>query len=116
MAAWKHRLQARRKPIAAAILVAGFVTGAVLYLTGSPPPESLLGGQANESKQYLREVETYGGTANVLATEVREWFDSLWQGPRLGITVACLSALLAVVVFLVLTPLPRVQRDGQNAP
>ncbi len=106
MTAWKHHLQARRKAIAVAILALGFTTGLLIYLTASPPSADLLGDQANESKQYLREMETYGGTANVIASEIRDWFLSLWQGPTLGITIACLSALLAGLVFLALTPLP----------
>ncbi len=111
MAAWKPHLQARRGALAAAILLAGLGAGLVIYLTAPAPSEDILGDQAEQSKQYLREVETYGGTANVVASQMREWFDSLWQGPRLGITVACVSALLAGVVFLALTPLP--ERSGR---
>jgi len=58
-------------------------------------------------------VEVYGGRANVLASDVREWLEGLWQGRALAFTVASLSALLAAVVFIALTPLPpRVDRSG----
>ncbi len=102
----KRRLQARRRHVAAAILLVGCAVGLVIYLTASTPADDFLADQANQSNQYQREMETYGGTANLLATQLREWFDGLWQGPTLGITVACLSALLAGIVFLALTPLP----------
>lgn len=109
----KHYLQARRRAVTAGILLAGFATGLVLYLA-APAPDDLLGNQALQSKQYLRQMEVYGGTANVLASEIREWFDGLWHGTTLGITIACLSAFLALVVFLALTPLPpRPDRNGE---
>ncbi len=101
----KHQLQARRRAVAAGILLAGFGAGVFLYLAASSP-DDLLGDQAELSKQYLRQMEVYGGKANVVASEIREWFDGLWQGKTLGITVACLSAVLALAVFLALTPLP----------
>ncbi len=110
----KHYLQVRRRALASGILLAGAAAGILLYLTASPPTGDLLSDQANQSKQYLREMETYGGTANVLASQIREWFDGLWQGPTLGITVACLSAVLALVVFLALTPLEGRARDGTD--
>ncbi len=97
----KRFLEAHRHPVAIALLLGGLGIGLAIYLTASPPPDTLL----PESKQYLREMETYGGTANVLATELRVWFDGLWQGPTLGITIACLSAVLALIVFVALTPL-----------
>ncbi len=51
-------------------------------------------------------MEEYGGTANVLASEAREWLQGLWHGRRLAITIACLSLLAAGVAFIALTPLP----------
>ncbi len=40
------------------------------------------------SKQYLRDLELYGGQANVLADEIRQWFVSLWRGQSLAYMVA----------------------------
>jgi len=101
----KTYLQARRRAVATGILLTGLGAGLLICLTASPLPEDLLADQANQSKQYQREMETYGGSANLLASQLREWFDALWHGPTLGITVACLAVLLAGVVFLALTPL-----------
>ncbi len=101
----KHHLQVRRKTVAAAILLAGIAAGLVLYVVAPPPEEDLLANQANESKRYLRQMEEYGGTINVLASQLSDWFAGLWQGKTLGITIACLSGVLALVVFIALTPI-----------
>jgi len=98
-------LQARRNAIAAGILFAGLAAGLLIYLTATPPDDRL-GDRPEDSKQYLRQMEVYGGRANLLASEIREWFDGLWHGRALAFTVACLSALLALVAFIALTPLP----------
>ncbi len=103
---FKSYLQARRQAIAAAILVLGFAAGTVLYIAARPAQDDLLREEEEASKVYQRQMEVYGGKANVFASQVREWLAGLWHGKTLGVTVACLSALLALVVFLVLTPLP----------
>jgi hypothetical protein len=51
--------------------------------------------QLEETKKYLRDLAQYGGTANVIATDVRHWFTSLWQGVNLAKTLAVLSAAVA---------------------
>ncbi len=101
----RARLEPRRKGIATGILVAGVLAGLFISLTAAPPEPSPLD-PWQDSKRDLREIEVYGGTANVIATELREWFDGLWQGRTLGLTVAVLSGALALVVFIALTPLP----------
>lgn len=106
LAGVKRYLQERRKAVAAGILLAGCASGLALYLTASSPDDDPLADERDESKQYLREIEVYGGTANVVASEIREWFEGLWHGRALGITVSCLSALLGLAVFVGLTPLP----------
>ncbi len=110
----KQSFQPRRKVIALGILLVGLAAGLFIYLTASPPDDALRE-QMEATKEYERQMEMYGGTANVLASQIREWFAALWQGPTLGITVACLSAVLALVVFVVLIPLPRVPgADGEH--
>jgi hypothetical protein len=99
-------LETRRREIAAGILLAGFAIGLVVYVTAATPTESVLGDPLHESKEYVREMETYGGTANVLASELREWVVGLWHGKALGVTLFCLSVPLAAVVLVALTPLP----------
>ncbi len=101
----KRYLQARRKGLAAGIVLAGLAAGLFIYLT-APARDDAVRQEMEATKEYQRQLEMYGGTANVLAIEIREWFDSLWHGPTLGITVMCLSALFALAVFVILTPLP----------
>lgn len=97
-------LQARRNAIAAGLLLAGMLASCVIYSRAVQQADA--DERPDDSKQYLRQMEVYGGTANVLASEFREWFAGLWAGRRLAFTVAFLSILAAGGVRLVLTPLP----------
>jgi hypothetical protein len=54
-----------------------------------------MGYEPEDTKKYLRDLELYGGKANVLATELRRGFERLWQGRRLAVTLAGLTLLLA---------------------
>jgi hypothetical protein len=96
-------LEKRRKAIAAGILCLGLVAALGLYATATPPGDDAE--ESLHSKQYLRQMELYGGKANVLANEAREWLDSLWHGRRLAFTVAFLSIVSAELTLVVLTPL-----------
>jgi hypothetical protein len=90
----------RRALVVAAILVVGFATALWIYLSAAPPADpSDLG--LNETKQYQRQVELYGGKANLLALEVMDWLRSLAHGRRLAITVACVTVIVAGGVWLV---------------
>ena len=51
--------------------------------------------EPEETKQYLRTLQLYGGTANVLATELRQWFASIWHGQRLAFTVGFITLVTA---------------------
>src|SRR5437660_8886617 len=89
-----------------AILAVGLATAVVIYLTAQPPPENPLGYDPLDTKKYLHDLEVYGGTANVLATEFREWFASLWHGKRLGVTVAVITVIAAFAFRFFATRLP----------
>ena len=103
----------RRRRIAAAILAAGLLLSIAIYWTAAPPPGNPLGYDPEDTKQYLRQMQTYGGNANVLASEIRLWFDSLWHGRRLGFTVAFLTLLSAAVYWLYTRP-PLDDGDGPD--
>jgi hypothetical protein len=91
--------------VPAAILVAGLTAALVIYLTATNAPDR--GGESSEdSKRYLRQMESYGGKATVAATELRQWLDGLWHGRTLAFTVASLSLLAAAVAYVALAPLP----------
>jgi hypothetical protein len=97
---------ARRRFIAIAILVVGFGSALLIYATATPTPANPLGYEPESSKQYLRDMELYGGKANLLASELRQWFDSLWQGRRLAITIVFLTFVLLLLYLVASTPLP----------
>jgi hypothetical protein len=87
-----------------AVLAAGLGAALLIYLSARSPAADPLG-NPEDSKRYLREMQVYGGSANVLATELREWFDSLWHGERLAFTVAVLTLLLAAGYWFAVTHL-----------
>lgn len=95
-------------------LVAGVVAGLAIYIAASrrPPADDEL----PETKAYLRQLEVYGGQANVLATEIREGFAGLWHGKPLGITVAVLGVLLCAGLRFVADPLPPEDDEPPSPP
>ena len=89
-----------------AILVLGFAAAVVIYLTAQPPPGNPLGYDPLDTKKYLHDLEVYGGKANVLAAEFREWFGGLWHGKQLAFTVAVITVIAAFAFKFFATPLP----------
>lgn len=95
--------------IGAIILAVGLVSAALIYLTAQIESRNVLGYEneggssypimPDDSKQYLRSLEIYGGTANVLADEFRRWFDGLWHGKTLAFTVAFISIVISFGFF-----------------
>jgi len=88
------------KRIVWAILAVGFTAAIAVYFVNRARPENPLQGQL-ESKKYLHDLEIYGGQANVLAAEFREWFSGLWYGENLAYTIAVLTLLSVGAVRLV---------------
>jgi len=91
------------------ILLFGLGSAVLIYESSSDRATSVLGYESGsgsvypilpeDSKQYLRGLELYGGTANVLADELRLWFVGLWHGKSLALTVACITILVSSVIF-----------------
>ena len=84
-----------RKRVLIAILAVGLTASVLLYVRANAPGANPLGYDPEDTKQYLRQMEVYGGTANLLATELRLWLASLWHGERLAYTVAVLTLVAA---------------------
>ena len=59
-----------------------------------------------DSKMYLRDLELYGGNANVLADEFRRWFIGLWHGESLAFTVAGITIFISCGFFYAANRLP----------
>ena len=95
--------------IGAIILLVGLGSAILIYRTAENQASDVLGyEQGNgsfypvkpeDSKKYLRDLELYGGKANVLAYEFREWFVGLWHGKSLAFTVACITIIISIGVF-----------------
>jgi hypothetical protein len=92
-----------RKRVFGAILAIGLAASAVLYWKATLPDSNPLG-DPEDSKQYLRQMQMYGGTANVMASEIRLWLESLWHGTRLAYTVAFLTLLTAGAYWVFTRP------------
>ena len=89
--------------LSAAILVAGLSAGAIIYVAADDEPQ-LSAASAylyapGQSKVYVRDLQRFGGKSAVLFDELIHWFEALWQGKRLGLTVAWISAALSAALF-----------------
>lgn len=115
-------LPTRLKLIGALILLVGLVSAAWIYHRADNAPYGALGYveeggilypvMPEDSKEYLRGLELYGGTANVLADKFRRWFGGLWHGKSLAKIIACLSIILSFGFFYAANHLvPRVTSD-----
>jgi hypothetical protein len=90
----------------AASLCAAF---AIYVAAGQGEPQSsgylTQGGQVLESasadsKQYLRNMELYGGKANVMAAEARMWLAEMFSGRTLAFTVGGLGLAVGLGFFV----------------
>lgn len=111
--------------IGVAILLAGLGSSALIYETSRNHPKTVQayeegGGSVypvspEDSKQYLRDLQLYGGTANVLADELRRWFAGLWHGKSLAFTIACITILVSSGIFYAASHLqPRVKSNAHS--
>jgi len=91
------------------ILLVGLISATWIYQSADNNPNYVLGYEEEngsvypikpeDSKKYLRDLELYGGKANVLITEFRLWFVSLWHGKSLAFTIAFLTILISFAFF-----------------
>jgi hypothetical protein len=96
-----RRDRRRVRQIAAAMLALGLGSALTIYLIASPTSANPMGYDPMDTKKYLRELEVYGGKANVLSVEFQQWFAGLWHGRTLAGTVAVLTVLLTFVFWFV---------------
>ena len=105
----KENLPTCLNRIGAIVLLVGLVGALLIYLTAGNYSAPVMGyeqgyGSAypmnpEDYKTYSRDMELYGGTANVLLDELRQWFDGLWHGKSLAFIVACATILLSSGLF-----------------
>ncbi|WP_420995595.1 hypothetical protein ACKI2N_021835 [Cupriavidus sp. 30B13] len=93
---------ARLYLLGAAILAAGWIGSALIYLNAAREESSadLLYGPGWQ-RQYDFQLERIGGKAAVLAAEFSQWFGGLWHGRQLAITLAVLATVAALLCFAV---------------
>lgn len=100
----KTTSEQRIRRVTRILLAAGLGAALVAWIVARARPENPLGYDPLENKKYLHDLQVYGGTANVLAAEFREWFAGLWYGRNLAYTIAVLTILVVLVVrFYMLT-------------
>ena len=98
------RSERRIRRVSRWILGAGFAAAAAAYIFAVARPANPLADQL-ESKKYLHDLEMYGGKANVLAAQFRDWFAGLWSGTNLAWTIAALTVLTVLVYRFFAVPL-----------
>ena len=98
--------QARLRVGTAAILFVGFSSAIWIYLTAQAVPGNPLGYEPEDTKKYVHDMELYGGKANLLASELQQWFGRLWHGKRLAFTVAVITVIVAGAFVFFAIPLP----------
>jgi hypothetical protein len=81
----------------------------LIYRTAEDTPYGVLGYEEGggtvypvmpeDSKQYLRGLELYGGKANVLMDQLRRGFIGLWHGRTLAFTIAFITFFISFALF-----------------
>ena len=95
------------KWISIAVLAAGLITGAAIYVIAPQDPDSALHDEVAGAQVYAVAPGQYkfsqsqamreGGKFAVASSQLDDWFAGLWQGKQLGITLAVLSIAIAGV-------------------
>lgn len=103
-------LKRRLRLICVGLLAAGLCAALLIQLFVEDVPDDSLGYvvvngtlyplSTQDSKAYRREVERFGGKAALAFDDFNRWFAHLWQGKKLAKTVAWISVLLALGIYL----------------
>jgi hypothetical protein len=75
-----------------------------------------LAAQARNTKDYQGRMEYLGGKANVLGSEITNWFVGLWHGRNLAYTLAVLTIAIALMCFYLAFALPDLPPFGDDPP
>lgn len=112
---WKNiNLKTRLYFITSVIILVGLGSAFLIYQTAENDEDSISGYELptlETSKKYVRAMELYGGKANVLAEEFRDWFVGLWHGKSLAFTVACITMFISFGLLVVANHLPSDLKD-----
>ncbi len=94
-------LQTRLYLLTAVILVVGLGCACLVYFTAGQPSDNTMIQDFENSKRYVHDLELYGGKLNVLVDQFRRWFDGLWHGKSLALTIACITVFVSLGLSLV---------------
>jgi hypothetical protein len=108
------------------ILVAGLCGAMLIYLLAEDVPDDSLGYvvvngtvyplATRDSKKYRREVQRFGGKTALLFDDFSRWFAEQWQGRTLARSVAWISILVSLGIYLFANALgPDAQPDSPDA-
>ncbi|TSA13402.1 MAG: hypothetical protein D4R74_09900 [Betaproteobacteria bacterium] len=110
------QLKKRLQRSCLAILLVGLCSAMLIHLFAEDTPDDSLGYvivngtvyplSTRDSKTYRREVQRFGGKAALVFDDFNRWFGDLWQGKKLARTVAWISALLALGIYVFANSLP----------
>ena len=82
------------------ILALGLASALGIYLAADDAPGSAALAEMHGSKPYVHQLERFGGKAAVMFDQFNRWFAGLWEGRQLGITVACISTVVAAAMLM----------------
>ena len=105
----------RVKNLVAIIVTLGLGSALAIFFLAQGPGANPLGAEPGDSKRYLRDMEMYGGKANLIASQFREWVTGMLHGQSLAYTVTALTLLLALAVWFFGMPLPP-DEPGEDQP
>jgi hypothetical protein len=92
----------RCKLVTTSILLTGFGTAAIIYLSANEIPDNPFA-EFEQSKRFSHEVQRMGGKLALVANDASAWFASLWQGRQLAITVVCITVVTALLYYFIAT-------------
>jgi hypothetical protein len=102
--------------IAAIVMVAGLGSAVAVYLAAGNAADDSVGYAVesgviyqvdpNDTRTYRRNLELYGGKANVIVDDLRHFFKGLWHGKPLAFTIACVTVPVTLGFLFVTSPVP----------
>lgn len=98
--------------------LAGVVVSAVVFVTAPADRGNPFGYDPMDSRAYLRNLELYGGQANVLSVKFQLWFLGLWHGRSLAYTLLFLFIAASLMYWLVASRMELLRRveEAKGAP
>jgi hypothetical protein len=97
------------------ILLVGLSGAVLVYIHAENASDSALLNEFEYSKRYQHDLELYGGKANVIASEITNWFKGLWHGKNLAYSIACIAVLISCGFFIAARHIASEDRyDGGN--